>query len=72
MKRSSPWKILFYAVHQAKPVTSSMIDGINKDPANVYAFFCFIREYNGSPYQILSDHCLIQMPLPGHLFMPFC
>jgi len=71
MKSGSPWEILFYAIHQANSVTFSMIDAINKDPANEYAFFCFVREYNGSPYQIVSYHCLIQMPLPGHLFMPF-
>ena len=48
-----------------------MIGAINKNPANVYAAFCFIREYNSCPYQIIFDHCLIQMPLPGHLLMPF-
>ena len=71
MKRSSPWEILFYAFHQSNPVTFSMIDAVNKNPANVYAFFCFIREYYGSPYQIIFYHCLKQMPLPGHLSMPF-
>ena len=70
MKLSSPWEILFYAIHQANSETFSMIDAINKNPAYVYAVFCFIREYNGSPYQIFSDHCLIQMSLPGHLLMP--
>jgi len=24
-----------------------------------------------APYQIIFYHCLIQMPFPGHLFMPF-
>ena len=63
--------MLFYAIHQTESVTFSMIDAINKNPANVDALFCFIREYNGCPYQIIFYHCLIQMPFPGHLFMPF-
>ena len=45
---------------------------INKYSANVDTFFSFIQEYNGCPYQFFSDHRLIQMPLPGHLLMPFC
>ena len=48
-----------------------MIDAIDKNPANVYAVFCFIREYDGCPYHVIIYHCLIQMSLPGYLFMPF-
>jgi len=42
-----------------------MIDAINKNPANVDAFFCFIREYNGCP---LPNHFLSLLDtnaLPG-------
>ena len=59
IKLSSTWKILFYAFHQTKPITFSVIDAVNKDPANVYAFIYFIRKHNGSPYQIIFYHCLI-------------
>ena len=48
-----------------------MIDAVNKYSADVYAVFCFIREYNGCSDHVIFYHCQIQMPLPSHLLMPF-
>ena len=71
MKLCCKWVFLFYALHQTNSITFSMIDAVNKYSADIHTVFCFIPKYDGCSHNIFSDHCLIQMPLLSHLFMPF-